>query len=648
MPSTAPSSRRAAGVAAYLAALLAPMAFTALVIAIPGWPKPYSWQYLGLTIGLAVLLGVGPGLVALMVSFAAVIWLRVPPPVHPGAEMFAAIGLCLLALLQRWRLTEAELRRQAEVVRESTMLLRAISDESTDVIFAKDLHGRVRFANPATFAMIGKPPEQVIGHTDSEFLDDKPAAARVMENDRLVMGGAGPVEIEEAIPAADGTQRVWLSRKSPYRDAAGTVIGLLGISRDITARKRASAELFESEQRYRDIAEALQDANEQLRDANHRKTEFIAVLSHELRNPLAPIRYALPLIERTEPSGPAARALEVIHRQVDHLTRLVDDLLDVSRITHGAIELRREEVALRTILMQAAEAASPLMVAARHQFEFVLPEEPIWINADAARLAQVITNLLNNSAKFTQRGGRIELSAEVDGGDAVIRVRDNGIGIPPSMLSAVFEMFRQLNRAEEAEHPGGLGIGLGLAKRLVDLHGGTIEARSPGPTRGAEFIVRVPLVASPAAQVVEGDVTPVNGGRRLKVLVVDDNADLVEMLATVVEWEGHEVRKALDGRSAISAALTFRPDVVLLDLGLPLVGGIDVARELRRHRELAAMRIVALTGWGQAEDRERTAEAGFDHHLTKPTDPHTLTLLLRDYARPQAVEEDAAINTGSL
>ena len=621
--------RRAFTIAAYLLAIAAPVAFAAVVVALPAWPKPYSWQFLGLTIGLAVLAGVGPGLLTLAVSFAAVIWLRVPTPVHPGAEMFLAVGLCLLALLQRWRMTEGQLTRQAEALRASTTLIRAISDESSDVIFAKDLQGRVRFANPATLALIGKPAEQVIGRTDAEFLEDPDAARRVMDNDRKVMESGAATEVEELIPAADGGERIWLSRKSPYRDAKGNVIGLLGISRDITDRKRAEA--------------ALRHANEQLRESNDRKNEFLAVLSHELRNPLTPIRYAVPLIEQTAPSGPTARALGVIRRQVDHLTRLVDDLLDVSRIANGTIELRRSDVSLRAILTEAAEAASPVMIAARHDFEVILPDEPIWVNADAARLTQVVTNLLNNAAKFTQRGGRIEVSASRQEGQAVIRVCDNGMGIPADMLSRIFDMFHQVNRAENSRHQSGLGIGLGLAKRLVELHGGTIEARSDGPATGAEFIVCVPTIEKSTERHAPQRSVPADSVRRLKVLIVDDNVDLVEMLATVVEWDGHEVRKALDGRSAIAAALAFRPDVTLLDLGLPLVGGIDVARELRRRPELASMRLVAVTGWGQIEDRERTAAAGFDEHLTKPTDPLVLTALLREYARP--TEESASEST---
>jgi two-component sensor histidine kinase len=298
--------------------------------------------------------------------------------------------------------------------------------------------------------------------------------------------------------------------------------------------------------------------------------EFIAILSHELRNPLAPIRYALPVFERETLSPTAGRALTVIHRQVDHLARLVDDLLDVSRITRGTIELRREHVALAAVVNGAAEAASSMLTAARHEFRVVVPDEPIWLYADAARITQVLTNLLNNSAKYTPRGGRVVLEARREEDRAVIEVRDNGMGIPPEALPTVFDMFRQVNRPEKSQ--GGLGIGLGLVERLVKAHGGTIEAHSAGVGRGASFVVRLPLARDGEESVpARPSLAESAGGRRLRVLVVDDNADLVEMLGIFVEAAGHEVRKALDGRSAVSAAVSYRPDVVLLDLGLPLI-----------------------------------------------------------------------------
>ena len=379
------------------------------------------------------------------------------------------------------------------------------------------------------------------------------------------------------------------------------------------------------------VEEALRQANGRLADADRRKDEFIAILSHELRNPLAPIRYALPLLRRDELDETGARAIAVVERQVDHLTRLIDDLLDVSRITRGKIELRQEYVSLGSVLSSAVEAASPAVAAGRHTLKLSVPDEPIWLQADPARVAQVVTNLLNNSAKYTPRGGQITLETTREGREAVVRVRDTGIGIPPEALPHLFEMFHQVT-ARADKSAGGLGIGLSLVKRLVEMHGGSVEVHSAGVGQGAEFVVRLPIADEVQASEVR-QATPAPGsGRRLKVLVVDDNADLVDMLAALVTNLGHDVRKAMDGRTALSAATVYRPDVVLLDLGLPVMNGLEVARELRRSPNGAGLRLVALTGWGQPEDRRQTGEAGFDEHLTKPTDPKTLAALLARFA----------------
>ena len=418
----------------------------------------------------------------------------------------------------------------------------------------------------------------------------------------------------------------WRDLQTTARD--GTVVDIswanvqlsgglyIGIGVDVRERKRLEA--------------TLQEANARLEDADRRKDEFIAVLSHELRNPLAPIRYAVPLIQRQQPDESAARALAVIERQTEHLTRLVDDLLDLSRITSGNITLRRDYVTLGAVVTAAIEAASAAVATAHHTLQVDVNPEPVWLHADAARLAQVLTNLLDNSAKYTPAGGQIVLTARREDGEAVIRVRDNGIGIPREALPSVFEMFHRVHREHEQ---GGLGIGLALSKRLVQMHGGHISAASAGPGQGTEVTVRVPIALG-----VEPDRLPEGTGaaavrqRRLKVLVVDDNLDLVEMLALVVEGAGHEVRKAFDGRSALSAALSYRPDVVLLDLGLPGMNGVEVGRELRRRQETAKALIVALTGLGQPEDRRQTEEAGFDHHLTKPTAPEEVERLLARFA----------------
>jgi CheY-like chemotaxis protein/anti-sigma regulatory factor (Ser/Thr protein kinase) len=316
---------------------------------------------------------------------------------------------------------------------------------------------------------------------------------------------------------------------------------------------------------------------------------------------------------------------------VTQLVRLVDDLLDVTRITTGKIALQREPLRLQAVVTAAVEAVSPVIQAARHALEVVMPDEPLWVEVDADRVSQVISNLLTNAAKYTPRGGKITLSVSQDLQQAVIRVKDSGMGIAEDQLPHLFEMFMQVNPPGKSQ--GGLGVGLTIAQRLVELHGGSIEAHSEGPGRGTEFVVRLPLALAPGATKPVGPPhSSFSATRRLKVLIVDDNNDLVHMLELAVAGMGHEVRKALDGRSAISAALSFRPDVVLLDLGLPVVSGLDVARELRRHPEMTNTRLVALTGWGQEEDRHRTSEAGFDHHLTKPTDPEELEGLLATIA----------------
>lgn len=337
------------------------------------------------------------------------------------------------------------------------------------------------------------------------------------------------------------------------------------------------------------------------------------------------------MLHREHLSQTAGGALTVIDRQLDHLTRLVDDLLDVSRITRGKLDLRLEYITLGSAVNAAVEAASPVITAARHTLDVVVPDEPIWLHADAARITQVLTNLLNNSAKYTPRGGRIDVHARRERNDAVVAVRDNGMGIPPDAMPTLFKMFRQVNGPDPSQ--SGLGIGLALVKRLVEMHGGTIEAQSEGTARGSEFTVRLPVAEErEPREPADEERSDLTNGRRLKVLVVDDNVDLVEMLAILVEDAGHEVRKALDGESAVSAALSYRPDVILLDLGLPVLSGLEVARELRRHPEMARTRLVALTGWGQPEDRRQTEDAGFDTHLTKPAEPQRLQRLLAEFA----------------
>ena len=368
-----------------------------------------------------------------------------------------------------------------------------------------------------------------------------------------------------------------------------------------------------------------------LREADRRKDEFLAMLAHELRNPLAPIRNAAQVLKLFGPADPRQQwAREVIERQIQHLTRLVDDLLDVSRITQGKVKITREPLDLATIIHRAVEASRPLIEARHHQLAVAVPPEPVRIDGDLTRLVQVIANLLNNAAKYTEEGGHIRIDATREDGEAVIRVRDNGMGLPADLLPHVFDLFTQADRSLDRSQ-GGLGIGLTLVRQLVDLHGGRVEARSDGPGQGSEFIVRLPAAptAVAAAEIAPGE-RPASAAaaRGLKILVVEDNLDLAEMMSFLLELKGHVVRTVHDGPEALKAACAFQPEAVLCDIGLPGMNGYEVAARLREQPAFKETPLIALTGYGQEEARDRAKAAGFDHHLVKPVEPEVLEALL--------------------
>jgi signal transduction histidine kinase/ActR/RegA family two-component response regulator len=374
---------------------------------------------------------------------------------------------------------------------------------------------------------------------------------------------------------------------------------------------------------------ALRRHEQALQQADHRKDVFLATLAHELRNPLAPLRNAIELQRR---AGSDSRVIEatraMMERQVGQMVRLIDDLLDMSRLTAGRLQLQKTRMPLADVLNVAVETSKPLIEAARHEFTIQIPQQPIYLHADWTRLAQVFANLLNNSAKYTGTGGHIWLTAELRAGEAVIMVRDTGIGIAKNDLSRIFELFTQV--APVLERPkSGLGIGLSLVKGLVELHGGTIEATSAGLGKGSEFTVRLPVLASVAdhtsLHTVEKQSRHV---RRRRIVVVDDLADAADSLATMLQMMGHDTRTAYDGVEAVQAVGAFKPDVVFLDIGLPKMNGYDAARSIRAQPHGKHVTLVALTGWGQEQDRRRAADAGFDHHLTKPIDPETVEALI--------------------
>jgi signal transduction histidine kinase/CheY-like chemotaxis protein len=371
-------------------------------------------------------------------------------------------------------------------------------------------------------------------------------------------------------------------------------------------------------------------AEQKLREVDRRKNEFLATLAHELRNPLAPIGHATEILARSgdgpEDRARSSAALKVIERQVSHLVRLIDDLLDISRISHGKVGLRPERISIASVVESALEAARPLLLSRRHALEVAVPEAPILLRADPVRLAQVLTNLLSNAAWYTQPGGRVRVEADREGDAVVVRVVDSGIGIPASALAHIFTMFGQAAGAPAVEH-GGLGIGLALAKQLAELHGGSLAAASEGPGKGSVFTLRLPLeagAAAPADARPPVHAVPVVPPAPRRILVVDDNVDAARTLADLLALDGHEAHVAYDGPSAVESVRRLRPDVAILDIGLPGFSGLEVARRLREDPSLAGLFLVALSGWVQPEDLVRSREAGFDHHLAKPVSAMTL------------------------
>ena len=366
-----------------------------------------------------------------------------------------------------------------------------------------------------------------------------------------------------------------------------------------------------------------------LKEADRRKDEFLATLAHELRNPLAPISTAVQILKVTEPSDPeAALSRDVIERQVEQIARLLDDLLDVSRITRNKLELRKSQITLSSVVQSALETSRPLIDEAGHDLTVVLPTEPVYLDADPVRLAQVFSNLLNNAAKYTPEGGRIRLGAERQGDEVLVSVKDTGIGIVSDMLPHVFEIFSQTKPALERSQ-GGMGIGLWLVKTLVEMHGGSIEAHSDGSGQGSEFIVRLPLVVKNIVpETVPQSDEDEQCVKKYRLLVVDDQKHGADILARLLRKKGQEVHTAYGGEEAIVAAERLRPDVILLDIGMPKMNGYDVCRHIRNQPWGQGMYLVALTGWGQEDDRRRSEEAGFNCHLVKPVNSAVLMKLL--------------------
>jgi PAS domain S-box-containing protein len=531
-------------------------------------------------------------------------WISVTytPDFGPGGEVRGFVVLVV----------DITARKQAEdQLRASEKRFVRFMRHLPGLAWIKDLEGRYVFANESAMRAFQRSKEDLYGKTDDEIFPPE-TAARFRENDRLALVSEAGIMTVETLEHDDSTLHHSIVSKFPILGQDGKPVMIGGMAIDITERKRQE---------------------EALREADRRKDEFLATLAHELRNPLAPIRNAAQLLQLDNlPPREFQAAREIIDRQLAQMVRLVDDLLDVSRITRNKLQLRREPIELAAAIQSAIETSRPVIEEAGHRLIVDLPDEPLCLEADLTRLAQVFVNLLNNAAKYTDHGGEIRLSIRRDGSDAVISVRDTGIGILPEQLPRIFEMFSQVTPALDRTQ-GGLGIGLSLVRGLVEMHGGTIEAHSEGAGRGSEFLVRLPLgtdgLSCPLPPALS-NFAPASGEipHKCRILVVDDNLDAANSLAIMLRLLGHELITAHDGLQAVQAAADFEPDVVLLDIGLPKMNGYEAARRIRLSPCGQRMLLVALTGWGQEDDKRRAREAGFDHHLTKPVESEVLERLI--------------------
>ncbi|HXY40302.1 MAG TPA: ATP-binding protein [Vicinamibacteria bacterium] len=510
--------------------------------------------------------------------------------------------------------TEVRLTRLTAELERQTRVYESILASVRDYLYVLDREGRVVYANPPLLDLWALALDQVRGRTLRELDLPEEVAATLLDGARQVTSTGATVRSVTWYTGPNGVGGWYENLQAPVRGQDGRIELVAVSSRDVTERRRA--------------AEALRAANEQLQEADRRKDEFLAVLSHELRNPLAPIRNSLFILDRLGvPGEPARQALAVIGRQVDQLSRLVNDLLDVTRVTRGKISLHREPLELGELVRRTVEDHRSVFGEAAVRVVLEVAPMPLPVEGDASRLAQVVGNLLQNAAKFTPSGGcvRVSLTAEPPASRVVLKVADNGLGMASETLARLFQPFQQADSTIDRSR-GGLGLGLALAKGLVELHGGEINATSAGLGRGAEFTVLLPLSAGAATDAAP--TVPARPAVARRVVVVDDNVDSADTLRDALRVWGHEVATAHDGYEALVQARTFQPDVLLCDIGLPGMDGYGVARAMRADPGLRRITLVALSGYASPEDISRAREAGFDHHLAKPADLERLARLL--------------------
>jgi PAS domain S-box-containing protein len=498
------------------------------------------------------------------------------------------------------------------------LLVESVKDYA---IFMLDPQGRVVTWNAGAERIKGYMAREIVGRSFSIFFSEEEVRAGKPQHQLEVAAAQGRVEDEGWRVRKDGT-RFWAnSVLTALREPDGTLRGFAKVTRDLTEQRRL-------EEQARDLARA-QAARAEAEANSRRKDQFLAMLAHELRNPLAPVVTGLTLLRQAgDDRSMRDQVVDMIDRQIRHMRRMIDDLLDVSRINSGKVELRLTRLDLAALIRTTAEDRRPALTRAGLTLTVGPPQTPVWVRGDEARLAQVLSNLLDNAVKFTGSGGRVEVGLYTDSaaGQAVLTVRDTGIGIPAEILPQVFEPLAQADRSLERTR-GGLGLGLTVVKGLVELHGGWVEAASEGEGRGATMTVRLPAEGEPAALSRPPGETR-TAGRALRVVVVEDNKDAADSLRLLLEILGHEARVAYTGPEGLREAVSWHPDVVLSDIGLPGLNGLGLAGELRRRPETARARLIALTGYGSEEDRRRSLAAGFDAHLVKPADPEDIQKLL--------------------
>jgi len=541
---------------------------------------------------------------------ASVRWVTARGHVERDAEGRAARFSGVVIDITDRKRAEAALQQATVESERIRRLYETVLSATPDFVYVFSLDHRVLYANDSLIRMWGRGRDGAIGKTFLE-IGYEPWHAEMHDREiDQVRATKEPIRGEVPFTGTSG-RRIYDYIFVPVIGADGEVEAVAGTTRDVTDRKQAELELAESDRK---------------------KDEFIALLAHELRNPLAPIRNGLQVLRHARDLPVRERAQEMMDRQLAHMVRLIDDLLDVSRIGRNKLELRRARVTLTDVVESAVEAAQPAIDAAGHELLVTLPTRPVYLNADLTRLAQVLSNLLANSAKYTERGGTIWLSAERKAGVIDILVKDTGIGIPRDSLARIFDMFSQVDRSIERS-TGGLGIGLALVKGLTEMHGGTVVARSDGEGQGSTFVVTLPTIPDGVHAAHEPSPSALPAAPARRVLVVDDSRDGTESLGMMLQLAGHDVALAYDGVEAIERAAQFRPDVILMDVGMPRLNGLDATRRIRQEPWGQAVTIIALTGWGQEGDRELSREAGCNGHLVKPVALDELLRILGGHSR---------------